>query len=216
MISVSVPSFLLVDVSANSNDRKRLISDLQRFCLWRTVYGDKPYNHEDAVKLQKMLCAQHQARQLKQAKRRSIDQEKLEKESVELHRKLVEAVLSVTLLADIRAQVEPTGELNWDTKIRDAVTKVSVGTPRTLMAEYGFEWRRNTDARVDLERYLDELRHAYHDFSYSFSFRRKFLKPKFGEYKDTHLSFRLVLTWTPSTVGEVSKKLRGLLTQTSR
>jgi len=104
------------------------------------AYPNKPFDRQAAIELQRRLWTQSRAQQLEQAKKRTIEQQKLEKESVELHRKLAEAVLGVVLLADMRAQVEPIGEIGWNDKIRDVVTGVSVGSPRTLMAEYGFEW----------------------------------------------------------------------------
>lgn len=197
----------------NQQDKLDCVEDTRLIVLHMLVYPTRPFNRQAAIELQRRLWTQQQTRNLEQAKKRSIEQAKAEKDSVELHREVAELILAVDVFGE---DVEPNGKVVWDGGIKDLVTGVRIGTPRSLMNEHRqFEWRSSVDCRVNLERHLDELRKKYDGFEYRFSFNRQDLKSDY-KYKERYVSFRIVLSWKPATSVEAARKLKRLVTQTAR
>jgi len=196
-----VPSFLFTPIP-NRGDKLKVIGDLRLLELWRCVNGDKTFNMQSAIELQRRLNAQHQARMRKQAEKRTTALEKAERESVKLHREIAELVFGIELIGEYDEL--NIGEIGWNTQIRDKFTRKNVGTPRSLLngLPMGFGWRTSTSASVDLQKYLSELKEKYDDFSYPFSFERArgFLSIN-DERAHATLTFRIRLFWKSIGVG---------------
>lgn len=169
-----IPNFLLTDVYTMSV--KSILGDLQRLSLWQYVNGSKPYDHKAAIRLQSELRAHAQTKMRKDAKKRAEAIEKVEKEAMELHRKIAELAFIVEFADSEKVGVR---EVGWNSGIKDQITGKTVGTPRSLFSEeINVDFRLTTDARDNLERYLDELFKTYHNWSYDFSFDRAHLRTR--------------------------------------
>lgn len=211
---------LIRNVTISHDAQRRLITDLQLFALWQHTNGDKLYNKKEAAKLQKQLRHRYNIHKQRQTQKRLEKRQKAQKEYLELCRSIAETVFTVEVLGK---DVEPTGEVDWDTPIKDEVTGSKVGTPRSLFngidSPIVLDWdMRPFDAREksQLDGYLNKLM-KYDGFSYPFSFAREDLdggqpirlikeKLPFGQEPEPFFSFQLRLSYRPRT-REIRKKI---------
>lgn len=213
---LQIPSFLLVNVSGNSVDRAHLVSDLQLGLLWLYVNGDKPYDHEAALRLQGELRTQRDRSLREQAEQRRAQIERNAKELLALQWAIGEHCFTCELIGN-PDEVEPVGEVDWDAKIKDKVSGKSVGSPRDLWQNINLQFVGAVNPHADLIGYLDSIKAKFDEFERDFSFNRKFLNPTLRyDAGEKHFSFTLWLRWKPSSAAQVAKKLRKLLTQTAR
>jgi len=207
-----IPDFLLRNIAISRDAQRQFINDLQLLLLWNHVNGDKPYNKKEARTLQKTLRQRYNAHKEKQRQKRLERRNKAQKEYLTLCQRIAESVLTVEVFGE---NVEKTGEIDWNTPIKDAVTDAEVGTPHTLFngidSSISLDWdMRPFDARKNLEEYLSSLNRRYDGFSYPFKFDRSELKKSplarirleekpFGKEPPAMFSFRLRLSYRPST-----------------
>ena len=208
-----IPSFLLTNTQQSADDRKRLIADLQRLCLWRFANGSKPYDHEAAIQLQTKLRAQRQVRLLNEAKRETKRVEEAEKRRLELCREIAKICFAV-IVEGSEDQVRPIGKINFNEKIRSKSTGAVLGTPFSLFESVGVtQWGVSgiSDPRENLTKYLDKLRSYYHDFQQDFVSDCHPEEISISEYPDKYVRFRLRLQWKLFSKHEIEKKIRKLL-----
>lgn len=204
-----IPAFLFVPI-VNRDDKLRVIEDLRLLELWRLVNGQKPFNHNAAVKLQGELNARYKADLREQAEKRLKKLKTAEKRSLELHREIAELLFRVQVLGEPK-EVNA-GEIGWNTQIRDKVTRRHIGTPRTLLNQHvSLDWRTDVHASVNLEQHLAELRRKYDGFTYPFAFERARLP---FERASRYLTFKIRLVWKSISVGSrTRKKVAALLSK---
>ena len=200
------------------DDKLKTIEYLRLLEIHRLVSGDKPFDMSSALTLQRKLNSQYQINLQKQAQKRTIELEKAERKSIELHRKVAELVLGIEIIGE-HDEVN-IGEIGWNTQIRDKITRKNVGTPRSLLngLPMGFGWRTHTSASVDLQKYLSELKEKYDNFSYPFSFERTHgLLSFYDERAHPTLTFRIRLFWRSLGVGaHARKKIHSLISKYKR
>lgn len=177
-----IPSFLLENVTMTDSDQQRLLLNLQLLALWKSVYPDKPYDHEAAVKLQIRLATQHVAHSRKEAEKRLKTQETNIKVVQSMRRKIAESVMRISPLSYDEKELSAHGD-GFDTKITDALTGTNYGTIRSLLKEVDhITWEGCGDPLKDLEAFIENLK-RYDDYTTTFVFDRlydKSFKEKFS------------------------------------
>ncbi|KPV64473.1 MAG: hypothetical protein AOA66_0164 [Candidatus Bathyarchaeota archaeon BA2] len=105
-----VPSFLLTDVSGSSDDRNRLIIDLQLLALWQYVHGNRPFSREQAIELQKEL------RDV-QKKRQEQEREEMMKRLTETQKQINEAGAEI-IRSRLYGLIDGVEVHKWSKKVR--------------------------------------------------------------------------------------------------
>lgn len=211
MDEAKVPDFLLKNVHGSADDRKKLLTDLQTYLLWRHVEGDAPFDREAALRLQTQLRTQleHRSR---------IEAEKLRKAKEKTHlklesacRQIAEHIFQVEVLGDEKEIT--TGVVKWDGNITDRKTGKLVGTPRQIFQSVHLKWFFTHDPRQNLTGFLGDAKRRFDNFQYDFSIDRNLSgehtleEPKPKKY----CSFTLRLKWNPFSESEIEKKFRKIL-----
>ena len=222
MNETKVPSFLLEKPSTNVNDSIRLLSDMQLLALWNEIFPSKPFNYQDAVKLQIDLATKRAVHLRKEAKTKRKTQEIAVLGLQSMRRHVAEQVMQITLAYDEKELSVSRGDIGFGTKIGDALTGTDYGTIRELLLEQHVTWESCGDPIKDLEAFIQKLK-RYDDYAitlifdrlYNKSFKEKF-SPRnviyevinFPRRPVENVKLSITLKWQPFKNSEVIKKLK--------
>ena len=202
-----IPEILLANVEPYSGDQKRLLLELQLMMLWHEVNlnRSKPYNRNDAVKLQIKLASQRAIRLSKEEREKA----KIEEARIMVLRAacrgVVEGVLSVEVNAD--ADMIVVGEsVDFDAHVKDALTKTDYGTVRELLLEKNFDWSNLGDPRKDLAGFVANLK-RYDGTQIPYVFERYNLANPLERY----CKFNILLKWESVSDNVMMQKFRKLV-----
>jgi hypothetical protein len=214
MSDYEIPDFLIIDASKNMGDRKRLLMDLQLYCLWREVNGDKPFDIDAAIKLQEKQKEKYNAHLRKLAEKALKNRKQAEKSL----RCVVSFVATRVLDVEISfyaEEVSASDPLGWDDKIKDEVTGETLGTPRELLRDDGVTFVECGDPRQNLKDFIANLKSRYAGFERQYSFarfdrHRYFPRQRnpFEKKPARFAKFTIMLKWSPFSDKEILRRAK--------
>lgn len=210
-----VPNFLVKDVSTSSEDRKRLLTDLQLSVLWLFTNGSKPFNRVEARRLQLQFRAENEARRLKRGAKLLKDKAALQRNYSELCRIVGEQCFDFELDGDAREVT--VGTLAWNTPIKDVKSGKTICTPRSLLngvdgVTIGWD-TPNFDVKTETKDFLAALRERLEGFEYFFSIPIQYKKPNSRNISVRYVKFYVKLVWSPLSNNELIGKVRRVISK---